>query len=280
MTILSGKEYAAQYDEKLAQQVADLKKSGKNPFFCVINVGDDPASEIYVRTKARKAEKLGIDHQMYHLPGSASETEIIDLIHQLNDDPKVTAYLVQLPLPDGIDEKKVLAEIDPNKDADGLTLENIGSLWQGDHFVEPATANGIVNLLRDKQIEIDGKHCVIIGRSNIVGKPLAALMLEENATVTILHSHTKNLPELTKQADILVAALGQANFVTADMVKEGAVVIDVGINRVGKKLYGDVDFESVSPKASYITPVPGGVGPITVEFLMEAVVKLTRRQDG
>lgn len=188
--------------------------------------------------------------------------------------------MVQLPVPDQIDVDKVIERIDPEKDVDGLTPANIGRLWMGKHFVEPATAAGIIALLDHYQIDLNGKNAVIVGRSNIVGKPLAALMLERNASVSILHSHTRDLGELTRRADILVSAVGKPHMIKAEMVKEGAVVIDVGINRVDGQLMGDVDFDQVKDKASWITPVPGGVGPLTVEFLMEEVIKLTRRQHG
>ena len=214
------------------------------------------------------------------MPADTEQAEALALIDKLNADPTINGVMVQLPAPKQIDADELLERIDPNKDVDGLTPANIGRLWMEDHFIEPATAEGIIALLKHYQIKLDGKNVVVVGRSNIVGKPLAALMLEQNATVTICHLHTQNLGEITKKADIVVSATGQAFLITADMVKDGAVVVDVGMNHVNGKLVGDVDFDNVKEKASYITPVPGGVGPLTVQFLMEAVVKLTRRQNG
>ena len=214
------------------------------------------------------------------MPADTKQEEDLALIDKLNADPEINGLMVQLPAPEQIDADALLKRIDPNKDVDALTPANIGQLWMENHFVEPATAEGIIALLKHYQITLAGKRVVVIGRSNIVGKPVAALMLEENATVTVCHLYTKNLAEITRQADIVVSATGQAFLVTADMVKDGAVVVDVGMNHVNGKLVGDVDFDNVKEKASYITPVPGGVGPLTVQFLMEAVVKLTRRQNG
>lgn len=275
--ILDGKAFANLRAEKLKKKVEELKAEGIEPYFCVINIGDNPASKVYVRTKKRRAESVGIIQKIYQLPKTETEEEVLALIDKLNADPKVHGMMVQLPAPDHINVNRVLERIDPEKDVDGLTPSNIGRLWQEDHFVEPATADGIMALLDYYGVNLEGKNAVIIGRSNIVGKPLAALMLEKNATVSILHLATKNLSEYTKMADILVSAAGQANLVTGDMVKDGAIVIDVGINHVNGHLVGDVAFNEVEPKASMITPVPGGVGPLTVEFLMEQVIKLTRR---
>ena len=230
--------------------------------------------------KKRRAEKMGIIQDIYQMPADTKQEEVLALIDKLNADPEINGLMVQLPAPEQIDADALLKRIDPNKDVDALTPANIGQLWMENHFVEPATAEGIIALLKHYQITLAGKRVVVIGRSNIVGKPVAALMLEENATVTVCHLYTKNLAEITRQADIVVSATGQAFLVTADMVKDGAVVVDVGMNHVNGKLVGDVDFDNVKEKASYITPVPGGVGPLTVQFLMEAVVKLTRRQNG
>ena len=277
--ILDGKAVANSLAQDLKEKVKKLKEDGITPHFCVINIGDNPASKIYVRMKKRRAEKIGIVQDVYQLSANTSQEEALKLIDRLNADPEVNGVMVQLPAPAQIDEDELLERIAPNKDVDGLTPANIGRLWMEDHFVEPATAEGIIALLKHYQISLTGKNVVIIGRSNIVGKPLAALMLEQDATVTIAHSKTENLAELTKHADIVVSATGQAFLVKAEMVKKGAVVIDVGINHVNGKLVGDVDFANVKEKASYITPVPGGVGPLTVQFLMEAVVKLTRRQN-
>lgn len=278
--ILDGKAFANLKADKLKEKVKKLKADGIQPLFCVINIGDDSASKIYVRTKKRRAKKIGIEQKIYQLPANEQESDVIKLIDQLNVDPKVNGIMVQLPVPDQIDENHLFSRIDPEKDVDGLTPASAGRLWQGTHFVEPATAAGIIGLLEHYQIDLDGKNMVIIGRSNIVGKPLAALALEKNATVSLLHHHTQNLKEYTQKADIIVSAAGQANLITADMIKPGAVVIDVGINHVNGHLVGDVAFDEVKDKASWITPVPGGVGPLTVEYLMEQVVKLTRRANG
>ena len=278
--ILDGKAFANELGQNLKEKVKKLKEEGITPHFCVINIGDDPASKIYVRTKKRRAEKMGIIQDIYQMPADTEQAEALALIDKLNADPTINGVMVQLPAPKQIDTDELLERIDPNKDVDGLTPANIGRLWMEDHFIEPATAEGIIALLKHYQIKLDGKNVVVVGRSNIVGKPLAALMLEQNATVTICHLHTQNLGEITKKADIVVSATGQAFLITADMVKDGAVVVDVGMNHVNGKLVGDVDFDNVKEKASYITPVPGGVGPLTVQFLMEAVVKLTRRQNG
>lgn len=277
--ILDGKAFANLLGQNLKEKVKKLKDEGVTPHFCVINIGDDPASKIYVRTKKRRAEKMGIIQDIYQMSADTKQEEALALIDKLNADPAINGLMVQLPAPKQIDADALLERIDPNKDVDGLTPANIGHLWMGNHFVEPATAEGIIALLKHYEIPLEGKNVVIIGRSNIVGKPLAALMLEQNATVTIAHSRTKNLGEITKKADVLVSATGQAFLVKADMVKDGAVVVDVGMNHVNGKLVGDVDFDKVKEKTSYITPVPGGVGPLTVQFLMEAVVKLTRRQN-
>ena len=277
--ILDGKAFANLLGQNLKEKVKKLKDEGITPHFCVINIGDDPASKIYVRTKKRRAEKMGIIQDIYQMSADTKQEEALALIDKLNADPAINGLMVQLPAPKQIDADALLERIDPNKAVDGLTPANIGHLWMGNHFVEPATAEGIIALLKHYEIPLEGKNVVIIGRSNIVGKPLAALMLEQNATVTIAHSRTKNLGEITKKADVLVSATGQAFLVKADMVKDGAVVVDVGMNHVDGKLVGDVDFDKVKEKTSYITPVPGGVGPLTVQFLMEAVVKLTRRQN-
>ena len=278
--ILDGKALAQHLGRNLAEETNSLKSHGINPKFCVINIGEDPASKVYVRSKRKKAEKIGIKQVVYQLPEDESEEDVLRLIDRLNADAEVAGLMVQLPVPDQIDVDKVIERIYPEKDVDGLTPANIGRLWMGKHFVEPATAAGIIALLDHYQIDLNGKNAVIVGRSNIVGKPLAALMLERNASVSILHSHTRDLGELTRRADILVSAVGKPHMIKAEMVKEGAVVIDVGINRVDGQLMGDVDFDQVKDKASWITPVPGGVGPLTVEFLMEEVIKLTRRQHG
>ena len=278
--ILDGKALANLLGKNLKERVKNLKAEGITPHFCVINIGDDTASKIYVRSKKRKAEKLGIIQDIYQMPADTKQQEVLDLIDKLNTDPEINGLMVQMPTPEQINADELLARIDPNKDVDSLTPANVGRLWLKDHFVEPATAEGIMALLKHYEIPLNGKNVVIIGRSNIVGKPLAALMLEKNATITIAHSKTQNLASLTKRADVIVSATGEPCLIKADMVKDGVIVVDVGINRVNGKLVGDVDFDAVKEKASYITPVPGGVGPLTVQFLMEAVVNLTRRQNG
>ncbi|RVU71658.1 MULTISPECIES: tetrahydrofolate dehydrogenase/cyclohydrolase catalytic domain-containing protein [Lactobacillus] len=278
--ILNGKELAKLRADKLKETVKILKNDGIQPLFCVINIGDNPASKLYVRTKKRQAERIGIEEKIYQLPNDETEEDVINLIKKLNADPKVYGVMVQLPAPEQINVNHLMETIDPAKDVDGLTPSNMGRLWQGDHFVEPATPSGIIAMFDHYGIELAGKDAVIVGRSNIVGKPLAALMQERNATVSLLHTKTQNPEYYLKNADIVVSAAGQANLITADKIKEGAVVVDVGINHVNGKLVGDVAFDEVKEKASWITPVPGGVGPLTVESLMEQVVKLTRRANG
>lgn len=278
--ILDGKSLANLRAQKLKKEIEILKQDGIKPLFCVINIGDDPASKVYVKTKKRRAQEMGIEQKIYQLPSTESEESVLNLIDELNQDPFVHGIMVQMPTPEQIDVNHLLERIDPEKDVDGLTPTNIGHLWQSNHFVEPATAIGIMKLLEHYKINVAGKNVAIIGRSNIVGKPLAALMLEKDASVSVLHSKTKSLSTYTRMADIIIVAAGQANLLTSEMVKKGAVVIDVGINRVEGHLVGDVDFKQVLSKASWITPVPGGVGPLTVELLMEQVVTLTRRAHG
>lgn len=275
--ILDGKAFANLKAEKLKEKVKKLKEAGIQPYFCVINIGDNPASKIYVRTKKRRAESLGIMQKIYQLPNDETEENVLALIDRLNADPMVHGVMVQLPAPKQINVNHLMEKIDPEKDVDGLTPANMGRLWQGNHFVEPATAAGIIALLDYYQIDLAGKDVVVIGRSNIVGKPVAALALQRDATVSILHQGTKDLTQYTKKADVVISAAGHANLIRKDMIKDQAVIIDVGINHVNGHLTGDVDFDGVKEKASWITPVPGGVGPLTVEFLMEQVVKLTRR---
>lgn len=277
--ILDGKKVAELKSQRLKDFVKNLIDQKKQPHFCVINIGDNAASKVYIRAKTRMAEKIGILQENIQLPKTVSEDEVVALIKKLNADPEINGVMVQLPAPDHINVKRLMDTIDPEKDVDCLTPTNIGRLWEGDHFVEPATAAGIISLLEEYDIDLTGKKAVIIGRSNIVGKPLAALLLEKNASVSILHSKTDNLSDYTRQADLLIAAVGQPELVKADMVKPGAIVIDVGINRIDNHLVGDVAFDEVKEVASLITPVPGGVGPLTVESLMEQVVKLAKRQD-
>ena len=278
--LLDGKHLANIRANVLQKQVLNLKKAGIQPQFCVINIGNDPSSKIYLKTKKRRADQIGIKQKLFQLSSNVTQKNLLELIDRLNNEKDVNGIMIQLPVPKQIILNEALAAIDPDKDVDCLTPANVGRLWQGDHFVEPATAHGILALLDYYHINLKGKNAVIIGRSSIVGKPLAALLLEKDATVSILHLKTKNLTEYTKKADILVSATGEHNLVTADMIKKNAVIIDVGISRFNGKTVGDVDFEHVAPIASFITPVPGGIGPLTVESLMEQVIQLTRRNNG
>lgn len=269
--IIDGKALAAKKQAALQEKVERLKaESGLVPGLLVILVGDDPASQVYVRNKERFAKKVGFLSETVRLSESISEEELIQVIEKYNKDERFHGILVQLPLPKHINDKRVILAIDPKKDVDGFHPMNTGHLWSGRPVMVPCTPAGIMELLREYEVALEGKTAVIIGRSNIVGKPMAQLLLEKNATVTLAHSRTRDLAKVTKQADILIVAIGQGHFVTADFVKEGAVVIDVGMNRdVDGRLIGDVDFEEVEPIASLITPVPGGVGPMTITMLME-----------
>ena len=280
--ILSGKEFAARIKEDAARGVAELKAAGVLPRLAVIIVGSDPASEVYVRNKQRTCEELGIRSDHIALPAETTKEELLACIEELNVDPEVHGILVQLPLPTQIaeDEEEILSHIDPRKDVDGFHPVNVGHLVLGAPGLHPCTPAGCIRMLDYAGIPIEGAHAVIIGRSNIVGKPMAHLLLERNATVTICHSRTQNLAAIARTADILVAAVGRPRFVTADMVKEGATVIDVGINRIApKKLVGDVDFDAAAAVAGAITPVPGGVGLLTVAMLMENVVQAAKAQN-
>ena len=280
--ILSGKEFAARIKEDAARGVAELKAEGVLPRLAVIIVGSDPASEVYVRNKQRTCEELGIRSDHIALPAETTKEELLACIEELNVDPEVHGILVQLPLPAQIaeDEEEILSHIDPRKDVDGFHPVNVGHLVLGAPGPRPCTPAGCIRMLDYAGIPIEGAHAVIIGRSNIVGKPMAHLLLERNATVTICHSRTQNLAAIARTADILVAAVGRPRFVTADMVKEGATVIDVGINRIApKKLVGDVDFDAAAAVAGAITPVPGGVGLLTVAMLMENVVQAAKAQN-
>lgn len=272
--IINGKEISDKLREKLKKEVAKLKnEQNLQPSLAVIIVGDDPASKIYVRNKKRACEEIGIKSYEFALPANTSENELLNLIDTLNKRCDVNGILVQMPLPAHINEKTVIEQINPMKDVDAFHEANVGKIMTGNFKFLPCTPAGIIYLLDETGIEISGKYCVIIGRSNIVGKPLAMLMLHRDATVTICHSKTQNLTEICKTADILIAAVGKANFVTRNMVKPGAAVIDVGINRFENgKLCGDVDFENVKNVASYITPVPGGVGPMTISMLMKNTI--------
>ena len=280
--ILSGKEFAARIKEDAARGVAELKAAGVLPRLAVIIVGSDPASEVYVHNKQRTCEELGIRSDHIALPAETTKEELLACIEELNVDPEVHGILVQLPLPAQIaeDEEEILSHIDPRKDVDGFHPVNVGHLVLGAPGLRPCTPAGCIRMLDYAGIPIEGAHAVIIGRSNIVGKPMAHLLLERNATVTICHSRTQNLAAIARTADILVAAVGRPRFVTADMVKEGATVIDVGINRIApKKLVGDVDFDAAAAVAGAITPVPGGVGLLTVAMLMENVVQAAKAQN-
>ncbi|MBR0350129.1 MAG: bifunctional methylenetetrahydrofolate dehydrogenase/methenyltetrahydrofolate cyclohydrolase FolD [Clostridia bacterium] len=279
--IISGKEVSEAVKLRVSDEVKELKENGIEPCLAVILVGDDPASRVYVNNKKKACEFCGIRSLEYVLPAETKEEELIELVEKLNNDKSVNGILCQLPLPKHLDEKKVLNLIKPEKDVDAFHPENVGHIMIGDFNFLPCTPAGIMEMLRYENIDLDGKNCVVIGRSNIVGKPMAMLMLKENATVTICHSRTKNLKEVVAGADVIVAAVGRPNFVTADMVKDGAVIIDVGINRMDDgKLCGDVDFEACKEKASYITPVPGGVGPMTIATLMQNTITATRIQNG
>ena len=269
MIIIDGKMVASKIKENIAAEVKTLKqKTGKTPGLAVILVGNDPASAVYVRNKNKTCENLGFHSFENILPADTSESKLLGLIHELNIDDRVNGILVQLPLPDQISSNKILEAINPKKDVDGFHLENVGRLVTGNATFKPCTPAGIIQLLDYYEVKIEGKHAVILGRSNIVGKPISLLLLERNATVTICHSKTQHLSVITKSADILIAAIGKPNFVTEDMIEDDTIVIDVGINRVDNKLIGDVDYQSVSKKASLITPVPGGVGPMTIAMLM------------
>ena len=275
--LIDGKRISAEIKDELKREVAEWKEKGKEAALAVIQVGNDPASSVYVRNKKRACEYIGIGSLNYELPEETTEAELLDLIAELNAKKEVSGILVQLPLPKHMDEDKVIRAIDPAKDVDGFHPQNVGALVIGQKGFVSCTPAGIIELLKRNDIEIDGKHCVVVGRSNIVGKPMALLMLRENATVTVTHTHTTNLKEICKQADILIVAIGKNQFITADYVKEGAVVIDVGIHRdENNKLSGDVKFDEVEPLASAITPVPGGVGPMTIAMLMNNCVETMR----
>jgi methylenetetrahydrofolate dehydrogenase (NADP+)/methenyltetrahydrofolate cyclohydrolase len=280
MTLLmEGKSVAAKIREEVREAAAELKATrGITPGLVVVIVGEDPASQIYVSSKHKACQELGMYSEVIRLPESTNDARLLDLIDELNHRPDIHGILVQLPLPKHIDEGKVLEAIDPAKDVDGFHPVNTGRLLSGQKTIYPCTAYGIIKMLDIYQIPIKGQHAVIVGRSNIVGKPTAIMLMDRHATITICHSRTKNLAEITRQADILVTAIGKPCFITGDMVKEGVVVVDAGINRTegSKKIYGDVDFDSVEPKASAITPVPGGVGLLTVAMLMYNTVACAR----
>lgn len=279
--LMDGKAVAQEVHEQIKRDVERLERKGITPGLAVVIVGDNPASRTYVNNKKKACEKVGIYSEEYALPADTTQEELLQLVEKLNHKSDIDGILVQLPLPQGLDEKAVIAAINPAKDVDAFHAENVGHILIGDFRFLPCTPAGVMELLRHENISVDGKHCVVIGRSNIVGKPMAMLLLHENATVTICHSRTQNLKEICRQADVLVAAVGKAGFVTADMVKDGAVVIDVGMNRdADGKLCGDVAFEEVEPKASYLTPVPGGVGPMTIAMLLKNTITAAKQQAG
>lgn len=267
--LIDGKKISTEIKDETKAKVAELKEQGIEISLAVVQVGDNPASCVYVRNKKKACEYVGIKSVSHELPEETTEAELLELIDKLNNDDSINGILVQLPLPKHMDENKVIDAISPYKDVDGFHLMNVGALSTGQKGFVSCTPYGIIQLLKRSNIEIAGKHCVVIGRSNIVGKPMSMLLLRENGTVTVVHSKTQNMKEITKQADILVVAIGRPKFVDDTFIKEGAVVIDVGINRdEDNKICGDVDFEKVEPKASAITPVPGGVGPMTIAMLM------------
>ncbi len=276
-TILSGKELSQKLLEEQKIETQRLISEGIEPGLAVVLVGEDPASEIYVRNKGLACEAIGIQSTTLKLPGDVEQDELLKIIDELNANPAIHGILVQLPLPRHINEDEVLLRILPEKDVDGFHILNAGKLFTGLPGVKPCTPKGILYMLKSTNVDLSGKHAVVIGRSNIVGKPIAMMLLEENCTVTICHSRTKDLPAITRQADIVVVAIGKARFLTADMVKEGAMVIDVGINRVDGKVVGDVDFDQVQHVAGYITPVPGGVGKMTISMLMQNTLEAACR---
>ena len=278
--IIDGKEISQSVLNNVTDIVNSLKKRGINPCLSVILVGDDPASQVYVRNKEKACEKVGIISKSLRLPATISQEELENIITDLNNDKNVNGILLQLPLPKHLNEEKALLKIEAAKDVDGFHVINTGKLMRGLDCIMPCTPKGCIEMLDYIGYNCDGKNAVVIGRSNLVGKPLAIMLLQKNATVTVCHSHTQDLKEITKKADILVAAIGKPKFVTEDMVKEGAVVIDVGINRVDGKLCGDVDFDKCYEKVSYITPVPGGVGKMTIAMLMQNTLKATKIQIG
>ena len=276
--IIDGKAVSAAVKEQIKEEIA---REGLEIGLAVVIVGDDPASRVYVNNKKKACEFCGIKSYEYALPEDTTEDELLELIDTLNGDDKVNGILVQLPLPKQLDEKKIIEHISPMKDVDAFHESNVGRIMIGNYAFLPCTPAGCMELIHSTGVEVSGKECVVIGRSNIVGKPMAMLLLHENATVEITHSKTQNLAEITSGADILVAAIGKAKFVGADMVKDGAVVIDVGMNRdENGKLCGDVDFDAVKDKCSYITPVPGGVGPMTISMLMQNTLTAAKIQNG
>ena len=279
--LIDGKAVSASVRAQVAQEVAAMKEKGVTPGLAVVIVGDDPASRTYVNNKKKACAETGIYSEEYALPASTTQEELLELVRTLNEKPDIHGILVQSPLPKGLDEEAVIEEINPRKDVDAFHPQNVGRIMIGNFHFLPCTPAGVIELIRSQGIEIAGKNCVVIGRSNIVGKPMAMLLLHNNGTVTICHSKTKNLAAICREADILVAAVGRPKFVTEDMVKPGAVVIDVGMDRdKNGKLCGDVDFAHVEPKAGYITPVPGGVGPMTIAMLLKNTITAAKLQSG
>ncbi|MDB6176429.1 bifunctional methylenetetrahydrofolate dehydrogenase/methenyltetrahydrofolate cyclohydrolase FolD [Paracoccus sp. Z330] len=279
-TLIDGKAFAAGLRERIADEVKALKDRGITPGLAVVLVGEDPASQVYVRSKGKQTVQVGMNSYEHKLSADISQDELLTLIERLNADPAVNGILVQLPLPSHMDEAAVINAIDPDKDVDGFHIQNVGRLATGQNAMVPCTPLGCLMLLRDQLGDLSGKSAVVLGRSNIVGKPMAQLLLRDSATVTIAHSRTVDLPQLCQQADILVAAVGRANFVKADWVKPGATVIDVGINRTDDGLVGDVDFAAAAQVAGAITPVPGGVGPMTIACLLANTLTATARANG
>ena len=277
---MDGKMVSAKVRGSILEEVNGLKDKGVRPGLAVIIVGEDPASKVYVRNKERACEECGFYSEKYALPAETTQEELLGLIDELNHNPRIDGILCQLPVPKHINEQAIIDAISPEKDVDAFHPINVGKIMVGNFDFLPCTPAGVMQLLEEYDIDPNGKNCVVIGRSNIVGKPMAMLLLHKNGTVTICHSRTKNLKEVCAQADILVAAVGKADFVTADMVKEGAVVIDVGMNRKDGKLCGDVAFDEVNEKASYLTPVPGGVGPMTITMLMKNTLKAAKLHHG
>ena len=279
MKLIDGKIISASVKERVKGEVEALKQQGITTGLAVIIVGEDPASKVYVANKKKACEALGIISEEYALPENTTQEELLALIDELNNKKSINGILCQLPLPRHLDEQAVINAILPEKDVDAFHPQNVGKIMLGEYDFVPCTPAGIMEMLAYENIDIEGKTCVVIGRSNIVGKPMGMLLLHKNGTVTICHSRTKDLASVCKEADILVAAVGRPNFVTADMVKDGAVVIDVGINRVDGKLVGDVDFENVKDICSAITPVPGGVGPMTIAMLMQNTLTAAKKQN-
>lgn len=279
--LIDGKAVSASVRAQVAQEVQELKAKGLHPGLAVVIVGDDPASRTYVNNKKKACAETGIYSEEYALPATTTQEELLSLVRSLNEKPEIHGILVQSPLPNGLDEEAVIEEINPQKDVDAFHPQNVGRIMIGNFHFLPCTPAGVIELIRSQGIEIAGKRCVVIGRSNIVGKPMAMLLLHNHGTVTICHSKTRDLAEICREADILVAAVGRPKFVTENMVKPGAVVIDVGMDRdENGKLCGDVDFVNVEPKAGYITPVPGGVGPMTIAMLLRNTVTAAKLQAG